>query len=106
VDTRSNKKRPWNNPRPKLGTQLICKALLGCDASVGIGIFLRICLKACWVPHDIRDQVVDYVQHWRKRTDLGVAHFIVWLAIGSSKFFEWKRRYGRVNEHDALIPRS
>jgi putative transposase len=63
-------------------------------------------LKACWVPPDIRDQVVDYVQHWRKRTDLGVAHFIVWLGIGSSKFFEWKRRYGRVNEHNHWIPRD
>lgn len=63
-------------------------------------------MKACWVPHDIRDQVVDYVQHWQKRTNLGVAHFILWLGIGSSKFFEWKRRYGRVNEHNALIPRD
>jgi putative transposase len=63
-------------------------------------------LKTCWVPHDIRDQVVDYVQHWRQRTDLGVTQFIIWLGISSSKFFEWKHRYGMVNEHNHLVPRD
>ena len=63
-------------------------------------------MKACWVPHDIRDQLVDYVQHWQKRTDLGVAHFVVWLGISTSKYFDWKSRYGRVNEHNHLVPRD
>jgi hypothetical protein len=50
--------------------------------------------------------VVNYVQDWRKRTGLGTALFIAWLGIGTSKYFEWKRRYGKVNEHNALIPRD
>ncbi len=63
-------------------------------------------MKACWVPHDIRDQVVDYVQDWRKRTGLGGALFIAWLGISTSKFFERKHRHGMVNEHNALVPRD
>jgi len=50
--------------------------------------------------------VVDYVRHWKKRTDLGVGIFVMWLGITSSKYFEWKRRCGKVNEHNHWIPRD
>ena len=29
-----------------------------------------------------------------------------WAGIGSSKFYSWKKRYGRVNEHNSWIPRD
>lgn len=29
-----------------------------------------------------------------------------WIGIGTSKFHDWKRRYGQVNEHNALTPRD
>jgi transposase InsO family protein len=29
-----------------------------------------------------------------------------WLGITSSKFHDWRRRYGKVNEHNAWIPRD
>ena len=32
--------------------------------------------------------------------------FIPWLGIARSKFHDWRRRYGRVNEHNALVPRD
>jgi transposase InsO family protein len=32
--------------------------------------------------------------------------FIAWLGIGSSKFYDWKERYGKVNEHNAQVPRD
>jgi transposase InsO family protein len=31
---------------------------------------------------------------------------IEWLGIPSSKFYDWKRRYGMVNEHNSWIPRD
>ncbi len=31
---------------------------------------------------------------------------ISWIGIARSKFYSWKCRYGRVNEHNALIPRD
>ena len=32
--------------------------------------------------------------------------FVPWLGIARSKFFDWKRRFGRANEHNALVPRD
>ena len=29
-----------------------------------------------------------------------------WIGIGTSKFFDWKRHYGQVNEHNAWVPRD
>lgn len=34
------------------------------------------------------------------------SRFIAWLGIGSSKFYDWKDRYGKVNEHNAHVPRD
>lgn len=59
-----------------------------------------------WVPHDIRDAVVDFIRRWAKRTGIAVTHFISWLGISPSKFYDWRKRYGKANEHNALIPRD
>jgi putative transposase len=29
-----------------------------------------------------------------------------WLALGASKFHDWRKRYGKVNEHNAFVPRD
>ena len=59
-----------------------------------------------WVPHDTRDAVVDFVHRWSAKTGIPAAAFIVWLAIVPSKFYDWKRRYGKINEHNSWIPRD
>ena len=58
------------------------------------------------MPHDVRDEVVDFVNRWSERSELAVSRFITWLAIRRSKFYTWRRRYGRVNEHNAWVPRD
>ncbi len=63
-------------------------------------------MRAAWVPHDTRDQVVDYVNHWRDRSELPATRFIRWLGITSSKFYDWKKRYGMANEHNGKVPRD
>ncbi|HDM78897.1 MAG TPA: IS3 family transposase [Deltaproteobacteria bacterium] len=35
-----------------------------------------------------------------------VYKFVHWLGIKSSKFYDWKKRYGKVNEHNSWIPRD
>lgn len=35
-----------------------------------------------------------------------MAAFIRWIAITTSKFYDWKKRYGKVNEHNSWIPRD
>jgi transposase InsO family protein len=40
------------------------------------------------------------------RAELPARRFLGWLAIGASKFHDWKERYGKVNEHNAQVPRD
>ena len=58
------------------------------------------------MPHDVRDEVVDFVRRWSEDTEIGVGHFISWLGIRGSKFYGWRQRYGRVNEHNGWVPRD
>lgn len=63
-------------------------------------------MKGCWVPHDTRDRIVDYVVYWTERTEIPVCRLLGWMELGTSKFHDWKQRYGKVNEHNAKIPRD
>ena len=63
-------------------------------------------MKGVWVPHDTRDSIVDFVQHWSGKTGIAVRCFLLWLALATSKWHNWKKRYGRVNEHNAWVPRD
>jgi len=49
---------------------------------------------------------VDFVRRWSEKTEIGVGRFPQWLGIGASKFYDWRQRYGRVNEHNGWIPRD
>jgi transposase InsO family protein len=35
-----------------------------------------------------------------------VSRFLRWIGIAASKFHDWKRRFGHVNEHNAWVPRD
>ena len=35
-----------------------------------------------------------------------MALLVLWIGISRSKFYEWRRRYGNVNEHNSSIPRD
>lgn len=59
-----------------------------------------------WVPHDVRDEIIDYVCKWRERTEITAQQLVRWIGLGSSKFYDWRKRYGKANEHNALIPRD
>ena len=63
-------------------------------------------MRAAWVPHDTRDEVVDYVGYWLSRVELPAARLIKWLGISSSKFYDWRKRYGLANEHNGKVPRD
>ena len=34
------------------------------------------------------------------------AHFIHWIEVQRGKFYNWVGRYGKANEHNALVPRD
>jgi transposase InsO family protein len=54
----------------------------------------------------VRDQVVDFVRCWSEKTEIGIGRFIVWLGVAASKFYSWRERYGKANEHNAWVPRD
>ena len=35
-----------------------------------------------------------------------MTRFFPWLGIGTSKFYDWRARFGKVNEHNAWVPRD
>ena len=43
---------------------------------------------------------------WNARTEIPAKQLVAWIDIGSSKYFDWKQRYGKANEHNALVPRD
>ena len=58
------------------------------------------------MPHDTRDEVVDFIRYWCDRSGICALKLIGWLDIAPSKYYDWKRRYGKVNEHNGWIPRD
>ena len=52
----------------------------------------------------MRDEVVDFVRRWSEKAEIGAGRFIRWLGVTASKFYDWRERYGRVNEHNGWIP--
>ena len=63
-------------------------------------------LTQTWVPHDVRDEVVDFVRRWSDKTEISVGRFLAWLGVAVSKFYDWRERYGRLNEHNRWVPRD
>jgi putative transposase len=46
------------------------------------------------------------VRTWSDKTELPADHFIGWVGVARGKFFDWRKRYGKAHEHNALVPRD
>lgn len=49
---------------------------------------------------------MDFVTDWSAKSDLPAKRITGWLGITTSKFYDWRGRYGKVNEHNGKIPRD
>jgi transposase InsO family protein len=58
------------------------------------------------VPHDTRDTIVDFLRKWSDKTEIPVCRFFPWVGIGASKYHDWILRFGKINEHNAWVPRD
>jgi putative transposase len=58
------------------------------------------------VEPDVRDEVIDFVRTWSEKTELPKTRLVRWLGIARSKYHDWQERYGKVNEHNHLVPRD
>jgi len=46
------------------------------------------------------------VRTWADKTELHAKTLVGWIGIPRSKYYQWRQRYGQVNEHNAWIPRD
>ena len=49
---------------------------------------------------------MDFVGRWSTKTEIALRVLVLWLGLSLSKFYDWRKRYGKVNEHNACIPRD
>lgn len=50
--------------------------------------------------------MIDFIHYWRKRAEFPVTKLLRWIGLRTSKYYDWKQRYGRVNEHNSSTPRD
>jgi hypothetical protein len=50
--------------------------------------------------------VVDFVTTWTEKTEVAVERFVGWIGVSRGKFYAWKERYGKANEHNGKVPRD
>ena len=50
--------------------------------------------------------MVDFVRELAEKTELGRGRILGWLGVWRGKFSSWTNRYGKVNEHNAQVPRD
>jgi transposase InsO family protein len=46
------------------------------------------------------------VRAWSDKTEIAAERFIAWIGVARGKFFDWRKRYGKANEHNAFVPRD
>jgi transposase InsO family protein len=46
------------------------------------------------------------VSRWSGTTEIAAKQFITWLEVPRGKYYDWKKRYGSVNEHNGKVPRD
>lgn len=58
------------------------------------------------MPHDLRDEIVDFMAHYRGLTGMVWERLLALAKLSPRKFHRWRQRYGKINEHNAMIPRD
>jgi putative transposase len=49
---------------------------------------------------------IDFIQRLSVRTEISPLCLVGWMELSRSKYYQWKDRYGKTNEHNGLIPRD
>ena len=50
----------------------------------------------------MRDGVVDYIRYWKDRTEIAAKQLLRWIGVSEGTFYNWKNRYGKVNEYNEV----
>jgi len=49
---------------------------------------------------------VDFIRELSDLTELTQDRIVSWVGIARGKFFDWRKRYGKANEHNGWVPRD
>ncbi len=50
--------------------------------------------------------MIDCLTDWSERTELPLKPLLRWASVLRSKFYNWRARYGKANEHNGKVPRD
>ena len=50
--------------------------------------------------------MVDYVNHWKGRTEIPAKRILRWIGLYEATFYKWCRHYGKEHSHNGAIPRD
>jgi putative transposase len=48
---------------------------------------------------------LDFVKYWKQRSQIGIMQILLWMGVSIGRFKDWEKRYGKMNQHNGLIPR-
>ena len=54
----------------------------------------------------MRDRFVDDITELAALTELPIKWLIAWAGVHKGRFYDWRKRYGKANEHNGRIPRD
>lgn len=55
---------------------------------------------------ELRDEIVSFIDHWQLRSGIALCVLIGWLGISRCRYYDWRKRQGQPNEHNAPIPKK
>lgn len=50
--------------------------------------------------------MVDFIRHWSDKAELTVSDLLGRVPLNKGRYYDWCKRYGKLNEHNGLIPRD
>ena len=57
-------------------------------------------------PMTVVTRLSTFVNTIATKTRLPVQQVVEWCGLARGKFYDWRKRYGKVNEHNGLVPRD
>ena len=54
----------------------------------------------------VRDQIVDFISHWKQRSGLRDNWFCRAFGLSQEKLIAWRKRYGLPNRHNGAMPKD
>ena len=50
--------------------------------------------------------MVDFIRTWTDKIGLAIDRLLQWLDLSAGKYYDWRQRYGQINQHNGWVPRD